>query len=218
MQLTCSESIVFFIVNYDSFCLVFIFLISLVYNQMIFSLKTTDNVENENRIDEFQQIPSSFESLREQTNIPQCLLKSPLSQVLNRNRRASISRPYFHHWRQTRDNRRYVAKNSLAFSPRLGKRTYINENELDNGDETLVYRSIDHDNFLVNFSAQLLEKQIDIVYEDSTKICLSQPINDAFIKQIFDEIDISRRNQDEQETRVRQTTGKHPVLFRYRLG
>ncbi|CAF4351416.1 unnamed protein product, partial [Adineta steineri] len=42
--------------------------------------------------------------------------------MLNRDRRASISRPYFQHRRPSRDNNRYPTKNSLAFSPRLGKR------------------------------------------------------------------------------------------------
>ena len=160
---------------------------------MVSSLETTDHAQNE--------------------DTPQCFSKVRLSQTLNRDRRASISRPYFHHWRQSRDNSRYIAKNSLAFSPRLGKRADENENELENADDQLVYQPVDLDAFLVALIAQLQEKNIDIVYEDSTMICLSQPINDSFIQQILDQND-----QENRETRRRQAIGKHPVLFRYRLG
>ncbi len=179
---------IFFTIDSNYFCLVLILLITSAYAQIIFSFETID------------QIPSR-----------ECLSKTQLSQILKRDRRASISRSYFHHWQQTRDNSRYTVKNSLAFSPRLGKRA----------DDTLVYRSNDFDNFLIILAGQLQEKQIDIVYEDSTKICLSQPISDTFIQEIIGQVDRSRRSQGEQEkeeTHGRQTIGKHPVLFRYRLG
>jgi len=165
-----------FIINNNHFSLVFLLLVTLTY------------------------IPLS---LGKQTNAPECLLKNQLSKIINRDRRASITRPYFQPWRLPRDNSRYSTKNSLAFSPRLGKRAYENGNV---------------DTFLVNFADHLQKKQIDIIYEDSTKICLSQPISDALIQQVLDKVDRSRRNQDKEETRGRQTIGKHPVLFRYRLG
>ena len=129
--------------------------------------------------------------------------------MFNRDRRASISRPYFQHWRPGRDNSRYSAKKSLVFSPRLGKQVYEDGNELDN---------VDLDTFLVNFLNHLQEKKIDIVYEDPTKICLSQSISDTLIQQILDRTFAKRRDQVTEETRERQSIGKHPVLFRYRLG
>jgi hypothetical protein len=176
-----------FIVNNNHFSLVFLLLITLTYIQTIFSLDTiNDNQIENNKFDEIRQIPLSLEK---QTNAPECLLKSQLSKIINRDRRASITRPYFQHWRLTRDNSRYSTKNSLAFSPRLGKRAYENDN-VDN----------------------------KFVYEDSTKICLSQPISDALIQQVLGKVDTIRRNQDKEETRGRQPIGKHPVLFRYRLG
>ncbi len=172
------SQLIFLIVDSNYFCLVLILVITLTYLQIIFSFETTDN-------------------------IPECLSKIQLSQLLKRDRRAFISRPYSHHWQQTRDNSRYTVKNSIAFSPRLGKRA----NDLDN--------------FLPTLANQLQEKQIDIVYEDSTKICLSKPISDTFLQEVLGQVDIGRRSQDEQEkeeTHGRQTIGKHPVLFRYRLG
>jgi hypothetical protein len=155
-----------------------ILLITLTYVQIIFSFETTDNT-------------------------PECLSKIQLFQILKRDRRASISRSYFHHWHHTRDNTRYTPKKSLAFSPRLGKRA----NDLDQ--------------VLRDFADQLHQQQIDIIYEDSTKICLSKPISDTFLQDILGQVDVSRRSQDEhekEETHGRQTMGKHPVLFRYRLG
>lgn len=136
--------------------------------------------------------------------------------MLNRERRASISRPYFHHWRPARENNRYSSRNSLAFSPRLGKRSYDDEAEV-------AVRSVasDLDTFLVTLVAHLKGKKIDIVYEDSNKICLSQSISDALMQQVLDKVEANRRNQDEQdkeEARGKQAVGKHPVLFRYRLG
>jgi hypothetical protein len=176
--------------------------------------------QNENKSDKISSL-SYYSSvpLEKQTNTPQSLSKTQLSKIINRNRRASISRPYFQHWRQTRDHSRYLAKNAFAFSPRLGKRVY--ENKLDNVDNKFTDRLIDLNIFFLSFAGHLQEKQIDIVYEDSTKICLSQLISDGFIQQVLDKADISRRNKDEQdkeETSKRQTIGKHPVLFRYRLG
>ncbi|CAF3312358.1 unnamed protein product [Rotaria sp. Silwood2] len=200
---------------------VFLFLITLTIIQTIYSF---DIINNEQKLDEIRQIPSvlsSSSSLEKQTNIRECLSKNHLSNILNRNRRASISRPYFNYWRPTRDNGRYSTKNSLAFSPRLGKRADENNNELENIDKNLVYRSNDFDTFLVTLIGNLQDKKIDIIYEDSTKICLSQPINSGFIQQVLDKFNLNRRYQSEQvkeEIHERQPIGKHPVLFRYRLG
>ena len=139
--------------------------------------------------------------------------------MVNRERRASISRPYFHHWRPARESSRYSSKNSLAFSPRLGKRSLDDEPEVE---EPLAARSVtDLDTFLVTLVGHLKGKKIDIVYEDSTKICLSQAISDALMQQVLSKFDANRRNLDEQdkeEARGKQVMGKHPVLFRYRLG
>ncbi|CAF1566974.1 unnamed protein product [Rotaria sp. Silwood1] len=99
----------------------------------------------------------------------------------------------------------------------LGKRANEDINELEN----VVYRSTDFDTFLINLVGYLQDNKIDIVYEDSTKICFSQPISIEFIQQFLDKFHINRRNQNEQmkkEIPERQSTGKHPVLFRYRLG
>ena len=176
MQLVCSESLIYLfpIIDRNYLCLVLILVITLAYVQIILSFETTDNT-------------------------PECLSKVQLLQLLKRDRRASISRSYFHHWHHTRDDSRYLPKKSFTFSPRLGKRA----------------------NDLQDFADLLREQQIDIIYEDSTKICLSQPISDTFLQDILSQVDVSRRSQDEhekEETHGRQTMGKHPVLFRYRLG
>ncbi|CAF4201080.1 unnamed protein product, partial [Adineta steineri] len=92
-------------------------------------------------------------------------------------------------------------------------RAYEDENEF-------ATRSVDLDTFLVTLVGHLQGKKIDIVYEDSTKICLSQSISDTLIQQVLDKFDTNRRNQDiqeKEEIRTRQQSAKHPVLFRYRL-
>ncbi|CAF3838009.1 unnamed protein product, partial [Rotaria sp. Silwood1] len=194
----------------------FLLVITLTIIQAIYSFDINNNDQIENKLDEIRQISSSL-PLEKQTNMDECLLKNHLSNMLNRNRRASISRPYFNYWRPVRDNSRYSTKNSLAFSPRLGKRANEDINELEN----VVYRSIDFDTFLTNLVGYLQDNKIDTVYEDSTKICFSQPISIEFIQQVLDKFHINRRNQNEQmkkEIHERQSIGKHPVLFRYRLG
>ncbi|CAF3696576.1 unnamed protein product [Rotaria sp. Silwood1] len=200
--------------------IVFLLVITLTITQAIYSFVINNNDQIENKLDEIRQISSSL-PLEKQTNMDECLLKNHLSNILNRNRRASISRPYFNYWRPVRDNSRYSTKNSLAFSPRLGKRANEDINELENVDKNVVYRSTDFDTFLINLVDYLQDNKIDIVYEDSTKICFSQPISIEFIQQVLDKFHINRRNQNEQmkkEIHERQSIGKHPVLFRYRLG
>jgi hypothetical protein len=197
--------------------LVFVLLIAITIVQTIFS----SDDQNENKVDKTRQISSLSLPFGKETNTPECLSKNQLLHMLNRNRRASISRAYFQHWRPARDNSRYSAKNPLPFSPRLGKRASEDENESNNINKKFVPRAIDLDTFLVTLVGHLQENKIDIVYEDSTKVCLSQSISDALIQQVLDKFDANRRHQDAQdkeESRGRQSSAKHPVLFRYRLG
>ncbi|CAF0974126.1 unnamed protein product [Rotaria sordida] len=199
----------------------FLLMITLTFIQTINSSGIIDNDKNENKFDEIEQIPSLLSLEKRQTNIHECLSKNHLSNILNRNQRASISRPYFNYWRPVRDNVRYSTKNSIAFSPRLGKRANQDRDQLENPDKNLVNRSIDLETFLITLMSYLQEKKIDIIYEDSTKICFSQPIDITFIQQILDKYNTNRRYQDEQikeDIHERQSIGKHPVLFRYRLG
>jgi hypothetical protein len=200
---------------------VFVLLITITIVQTIFSSDIIDDDQNENKVDETRQISSLSLPFGKETNAPECLSKNQLLHMLNRDRRASISRAYFQHWRPARDNTRYSAKNPLPFSPRLGKRASEDENESNNINNKFVPRSIDLDTFLVTLVGHLQENKIDIVYEDSTKVCLSQSISDALIQQVLDKFDANRRHQDAQdkeESRGRQSSAKHPVLFRYRLG
>ncbi|UJR22116.1 hypothetical protein I4U23_025180 [Adineta vaga] len=192
---------------------IFIFIISLT---IIKTIILADLIN-----DEAKQISSSSLPFQKPANMPECLSKNQLSNMLNRDRRASISRPYFHHWRPARDSTRYSAKNSLAFSPRLGKRSYEDEQESDESNNKFAYRSVDLETFLAILTGHLQEKKIHIVYEDSTKICLSQSISDSLIQQLLDKIDANRRDQNTQEKEEifgRQSSSKHPILFRYRLG
>ena len=152
-------------------------------------------------------------------------ISRPYFNMLSRDQRASISRPYFHHWRSTRDNSRFSPKNFLAFSPRLGRGA-------DDSDEESVHhlnkRQIeeekntpDLDTFLLTLNNLLQKKKIDVIYEDATKICLSEPVTDALIKEVFDKFEANRRQQEEEVAalaREQQSKGKHPLLFRYRLG
>ncbi|CAF0902035.1 unnamed protein product [Rotaria sordida] len=171
----------------------FLLMITLTFIQTINSSGIIDNDKNENKFDEIEQIPSLLSLEKRQTNIHECLSKNHLSNILNRNQRASISRPYFNYWRPVRDNVRYSTKNSIAFSPRLGKRANQDRDQLENPDKNLIQQ----------------------------KICFSQPIDITFIQQILDKYNTNRRYQDEQikeDIHERQSIGKHPVLFRYRLG
>jgi len=125
----------------------------------------------------------------------ECLPKNSLYNIISRDRRASISRPYFNHWRDSRDNSRYLSKNLLAFSPRLGKR--------DVEDDGFIQ-------FLINY---LQTKNIDIIIDDDeNKICFSETIDDGLIKEAFEKFQIDQRQRE------RQRKSRHPLLFRYRLG
>ena len=162
----------------------------------------------------FQMIHSLNLRLDNQPKSPQCMSKIELTQMLRRERRASISRPYFQHWRQNRDTNRRAPKLSLAFSPRLGKRAVEDENLIDNNQVNLN----DLNNFLTAFLDYLQDNQIDIVYEDATKVCFSQAITDETLQQIFNDIEQNRRSIDDNEIFEPQSTGRNPLLFRYRLG
>ena len=208
--------------------LVFVFLLnSLIIIQTVspFEIIDDDKIDNVRQISsapDYSSLSSDILSNGKQGNGPECLSKNLLSNMLSRERRASISRPYFRHWRGARDNARYGSKNLLAFSPRLGKRAYEDDNESDllinkrEGDEENL--SPDFDTFLTTLIGHLRRKKIDIVYEDSTKICLSQVVSDALIQQVVDKFDTNRRQQEEEDARERNSKGKHPLLFRYRLG
>jgi hypothetical protein len=184
--------------------------------------------QQENKLDDIRQISSlstGYSSAGKQGNGPECLSKSFLSNMLSRDRRASISRPYFSRWRGARDSTRFIPKNLLAFSPRLGKREY-EDDDLSNVfiDKRQINEEInspDLDTFLLSLFGHLKGKKIDIVYEDSTKVCLSQTISNTLIQEVLDKFDTNRRQQEEQdkeEARERFSKSKHPLLFRYRLG
>ncbi|CAF1127585.1 unnamed protein product [Adineta steineri] len=161
---------------------VFLFLLTVILIQTILSFEIINN--------ELDYVPS----LPTDTN-PNCLSKDLLSSVLHRNRRASISRPYFHPRAGSRDdNNRQGSKSVLAFSPRLGKRSYNDENEFN------------------NFIDYLQKKQIDVVYEDQTKICFSQIISDTFIQNALNKF---HTNQYEQNLEEQRFKNKYPLLFRY---
>ncbi len=208
----------------------YIYLLVSILIQTGSSFEVISDYQDENKFDGARQISSlpyyssiladgSFNN--QQENGPECLAKNLFFNMLTRHRRASISRPYFHHWRGSRDNSRYSSKNLLAFSPRLGKRAGEIENDFDvPTDKRQIeddHGSPDLDTFLAILAGQLQRKKIDIVYEDATKICLSEAVTDAFIKDVIDKFDTNRRQQEEA-ARERHFNGKHPLLFRYRLG
>lgn len=201
----------------------FLLLLTLIPSIISFALPDEDKVE------EIRQLPSSPHysfGFDRAINSPECLSKMRLLSFLQRDRRASISRPYFYHWRPTRELARYSTKNSLAFSPRLGKRALSDENEDENDLDLMNHQMAlratnDLDSFLFTLVGFLKAKKIDILYEDSNKICFSQSISDGLIQQVFEKAESNRRFQDDQEKeeiRNKQVMAKHPVLFRYRLG
>jgi hypothetical protein len=145
-----------------------------------------DGIEYVSSLPNYPSLSSDSLSIEQEGNGPECLSKNLFWNILHhRDRRASISRPYFHHWPGSRDGTRYLAKNLLTFSSRLGKRSYEDEHKLS-----------DFDTFLAILVRQLQRKQIDIIYEDSTNICLSQAVSDAFIQEVIDKFNAYRRQQD----------------------
>ncbi|CAF0773352.1 unnamed protein product [Adineta ricciae] len=183
---------------------VFVLVLSLTLIGTIITSDPIDDVQDEVKSDEPRQVPVLVSPFRKQTSMPECLSKTQLLNMLNRDRRASISRPYFHYWRSAR------------------KRSTSGEQEADHSDNKLAYRSADLDALLLTLIGHLQGKNIDIVYEDSTKICLSQSISDVLIQQVLDKFDTHRRDQntqDKESSHNRQSSSsKHPILFRYRLG
>lgn len=183
---------------------------------MIFSFAIGNDEEDESKNDDERDLSSV---LSKTNNNPECLSKNLLYSLISRSRRASISRPYFHHWRGSRDNSRYSSKNLLPFSPRLGKRAIDDDNESEGrlikhqAEEEI--NSPDLDAFLTVLTGHLQKKKIDVTYEDPSKICLSEPVNELSMKEIWDKFESHRRQQEAQE---RHSKGKHPLLFRYRLG
>jgi len=162
--------------------LVVIFLRTLSLIQTISSYENKlDGIEYVSSLPYYPSLSSDSLSIEQEGNGPECLSKNLFWNILHhRDRRASISRPYFHHWAGSRDGARY-----LPFSSRLGKRSYEDENKLS-----------DLDTFLVILGRQLQRKQIDIIYKDSTNICLSQAVSDAFIQEVIEKFNAYRRQQD----------------------
>ncbi|CAF4585773.1 unnamed protein product [Rotaria sp. Silwood2] len=208
---------------------VFIYLFTLSSIQIMSSFEIINNHQNEDKLDDIRGssslpddsslLPSNLLSMEKKESDPECLSKDLFSNMFYRNRRASISRPYFHHWRRARDNNRHPTKNLLAFSPRLGKRAYdndqqsdvlINKQQLENENQLN-----DLDTFLIGY---LLGKNIDIIYEDPTKICLSQAINNDLIQEMFEKYHTNRSQQDKDNAREQHLSDKDPFWFRYRLG
>lgn len=152
---------------------------------------------------------SSFVSDEKSSRASECLSKQLIENMFNRNRRASISRPYFHHWRAARENPRPSSKNFLAFSPRLGRQAFDDDRSVDKlnnvradeepeaeKDSKPTPPTASADAFLITLIGHLQEKKLNIVYEDSTKICSSQVIGDDIIMEILDKMGVSQRQQD----------------------
>ena len=204
----------------DCLFLVVVCLLLLVFTQMIFSLAISNDEQDEMKFEDERDLSTS--TAKQGGNVPDCLSKNVLYKLISRNRRASISRPYFHHWRGSRDNSRYTSKNLLPFSPRLGKRAADDENDSENELNKRQFddeiNSPDFDTFLAILMSYLQRKNIDILSEDASQICLSEPINSWAIRNIWEQFESHRRAQEEQEARERHSKSKHPFLFRYRLG
>ncbi|CAF3737143.1 unnamed protein product [Rotaria sordida] len=203
--------------------LVFIYLLTLTSFQIISSFEIINTGQNEKNLDDIRRssslLSSDFLSFEQKESDPECLPKNLFSNMLDRNQRASISRPYFQHWRRARDNNRYTTKNSLAFSPRLGKRTYeddqrlvvlMNKQQLENEHELN-----DLNTFLIGY---LLRKNIDIIYEDQTTICLSQSISNDLVQEILEKYQMHRSQPDKKDERRQYLSDKNPFWFHYRLG
>ena len=157
-----------------------------------------------------------FATLEKPENSLECIPKD-LFNIIHRNRRASISRPYFHHWRKSRDNIHHTSRQSLASSPRLDKRAYENYGMPSS---FISKRQTEKDNGFNGLDAFLdyLQKQnIDVVCEDTKRICFSKVLSSDLLRQALDQsASIQRRQAKEVDKLHFKTT--HPLLFRYRLG
>ncbi|CAF4119594.1 unnamed protein product [Rotaria socialis] len=206
---------------------IFIYLITVTSIPIIESFVPISNDQRENNSDDLDQILSvpDYSSSRsdslsavEKENAPECLSKISLSEAFNRNRRASISRPYFYHWRAARENNRPTSKNVLPFSSRLGKRAYEDKQKQDiviNKQQT--ERDNEFNDVLPFLLGYLTGKNIDITYEDSTKICLTQSIDNGMIQEILGKFYNSQCQPNKELTQERQLTGKGSVWFCSRL-
>ncbi|CAF1409634.1 unnamed protein product [Adineta ricciae] len=115
---------------------------------------------------------------------PACIAKKWLSNTMDRNRRASISRPYFQHWRGSREDIRFGLKPMIAYSPRLGKRSY---------DYQPATVSADVPSLLTDVVDHITEEPAEVVYEDSTIICFSSPISDALMQELLGKHHVNQR-------------------------
>jgi hypothetical protein len=149
------------------------------------------------------QLPSPLSSER---NDPKCFPKSLLLSSVSRDRRASISRPYFQQWRGSQEESRLGAKNLPAYVNRVGKRTYTVDNE-----QTLT--AIDSDTPLAALFDHPSRQPMDIIYEDSTIICFSRSMSDAWAEEAMDKL---RTQQHRRAVQDRPIESTHPFAFRYR--
>jgi hypothetical protein len=149
---------------------------------------------------------SSLVSDEKSSRASDCLSKQAIENMFDRSRRASISRPYFHHWRGTRENVRPPSRNFLAFSPRLGRKvldtdhsadtinTVRGEGEPEDAKPMPPAASAEH--FLITLLGHLQKNKIDIIYEDSTKICSSQVIGKDIIMDILEKMGVGQPQHD----------------------
>ena len=121
------------------------------------------------------------------------IIKDLLSNTIHRHRRALISRPYFHHWRKLRDNIRYKSRKLLAFSPRLGKRAYENDRILNSFISKRQTEKDNDFNGLDTFLDYLQKQNINIVCEDTRKICFSKVLSNRVLRQILDRLNTNQR-------------------------
>lgn len=173
-----------------------------------------DDVQQSFSLPYDSSLPSDSLAITKDDNHGHCLSRQLFMNMFNRNRRASISRPYFQHWRGARDNR-LTTKNLLAFSPRLGRRAFDFDPTADASIKKRQFEENECNDFESFLAGYLQGKNIDIIYKDSSKICLSQAVSNDFLQEFLDKFNASRLQKDTQERHIRS---EHPFWLRYRLG
>ena len=107
-----------------------------------------------------------------------CVSRSVYEHLLSRDERASISRPYFQHWRAAREMPRIINGKSLPFSPRLGKRN-LNDDQFF--EKKYAEDSASYSHYSLTVDGIIGDDQLNVVYEDPKRICISKlTIGDGF--------------------------------------
>ena len=181
----------------------FRFRLVVLYLLIVTLIETSSAFETLNDAVEPMPRPSLLAS---ETNALECFPKSLLFGGVFRERRASISRPYFQQWRGSQEENRLGVKKFPAHANRVGKRSYTVDNEQTSD-------AADASTFLAPLTGHLSKQLAGTVYEDATTICFSPMVNDAWVEEVLDQLRMQQHRRDVQD---QPNKSPRSFAFRYR--